>query len=90
MDLYQYGIRLDTAFSDTDGTFKFPRQFSNRRYEIHIQLGPDTEFQEEVDFQPGIPTMVQLNNPRYIKYTGKNANGPSSTMVSLSTLAAPK
>src|SRR2546421_5569538 len=53
VDLFQDGIRMDTAFSDSDGTFKFSRQqFSNRRYEIHVMLGPDTEYQEEVDFQP--------------------------------------
>src|SRR5438876_8971098 len=64
IDLYQDGMRLDSAFSDADGGFKFPRMFGNRRYEIRIQLGPDLEFREEVDFQGGYPAMVHLSNTR--------------------------
>jgi tetratricopeptide (TPR) repeat protein len=89
IDLYQNGARIDTAFADTDGTFRFPRASSGGRYEIRIPLGPDTEFREEIQFQAGHPTMVQINNSSHIvsTTTGKVA---SSGIVSLANLAAPK
>ena len=34
VELYQDGIRIDTTYTASDGTFRFPRQQSDRRYEI--------------------------------------------------------
>src|ERR1022692_625556 len=53
VELYQDGIRVDSTYTASDGTFRFPRQQSDRRYEIRVILGPGQEVRQEVDFQGG-------------------------------------
>jgi tetratricopeptide (TPR) repeat protein len=89
VNLYQDGVRLDTTFSQSDGSFNFLRGVMGRRYEIRVVLGPDTEFREEIEFMPGYPALVQINNPARIVSTNPS-QPPSSGVVSLANLAAPK
>src|SRR6266404_1261085 len=89
VSLYQDGARLDTTFSDADGSFRFLRAVMGRRYEVRVVLGPDTEFREEVEFMPGYPNIVQINNAARIVSTNP-AKPPSSGVVSLANLSAPK
>ncbi len=90
VELYMDGIRLDQAFTDMDGTFKFPRQRNGQRYELHIQLGTDQEYVEEVEFTGNFPTMIHINE-RHIR-SSRNGNGqkPSGTIISLASLKVPK
>ncbi len=93
VELYQDSIRLDTTFTDMDGSFRFERQQPGRRYEIHIDLGPGVEYVEEVDFGStfNYPVMIHIQ-PRGIHRTGPEAeNGKGGgTMISLASLNVPK
>ena len=88
VELYLDGMRLDMTFSDMEGNFKFERQQSGRRYEVHVQLGPDQEYVEEVDFNPGFPVMIHIReqNIRSTRPTSK----ASGTIISLASLKVPK
>ena len=91
VDLYIDSIRLDTTYTDMDGTFKFERQQPGRRYEIHVDIGPGVEYVEEVDFSFNYPVMIHIRN-QGIRKTGL---GPESghgggTMISLASLSVPK
>ena len=89
VDLYQQGSRIDTAVTNSDGTFSFPRARNNDRYEIRIDLGNETEFRDEIDFQPGYPTIVQINVPAHLH--SKNPDKKASEgVISLVNLMAPK
>ncbi len=91
VELYQDGVRMDMTFTDMEGTFKFERQQSGRRYEIRIQLGGDSEYVEEVDFMPGFPTIVHIRQQNIRSTRGDaNANKASGTVISLASLKVPK
>jgi tetratricopeptide (TPR) repeat protein len=89
IELYQEGARIDTAFSQSDGLFSFPRARIGFRYEVRIGVTPDTEFRQELDFQPGYPAVIQINNPLYLHNInpGKKASGG---VISMANLMAPK
>lgn len=89
VELYMDGIRLDQTFSDMEGNFRFERQSSGRRYEIHIFLGDGQEYVEELEFQPNFPTMVYLR-PGNIRNTRADAGKASGTVISLASLKVPK
>jgi tetratricopeptide (TPR) repeat protein len=88
VDLFESGVRLDTVFTDLDGVFKFRRQSTNTRYEIRIRLGPDAEFQDELEFTSGYPTPIYLGNASRIHYTSRGGQ-PAASMISVVNLAAP-
>jgi tetratricopeptide (TPR) repeat protein len=88
VELYQDGGRVDTTFTTADGTFRFPRQQSDRRYEIRVILGPGREVRQEVDFQGAFPTVVQVNQMHEVK--SANVETPASGTVSVANLMAPK
>jgi tetratricopeptide (TPR) repeat protein len=90
VELYEDGIRVDQTFSGTDGTFRFPRQANNRRYEIRIQLSETQEFRQEVDFQGGFPTVVQMNQPGFVKTKKGDGQTAATGTVSMANLMAPK
>jgi Tfp pilus assembly protein PilF len=89
VELYQDGVRVDTTFTSSDGTFRFPRQASDRRYEIRVLLGPGQEVRQEVDFQGGFPAVVQLNQMRAVK-SKNDQEQPAAGIVSTANLMAPK
>ncbi len=88
VELYKDGMRLDVTFTDLEGNFKFERQQGDRRYEIHVQLGPDLEYVEEVDFMPGFPTMIHLRQ-ELVRSTRPESQASGST-ISLASLSVPK
>jgi len=90
VDLYVDSIRLDTTYTDMDGTFRFERQQPGRRYEIHVDMGPNLEYVEEVDFTFGQP-MIHIRN-QGIRRTGPGSeNAPGGgTLISLASLSVPK
>jgi len=89
VELYQDGVRVDTTFTSNDGTFRFPRQGNDRRYEIRVILGGGQEVRQEVDFQRGFPTVVQLNQMRAVK-SRNDQEQPAAGTVSMANLMAPK
>ncbi len=91
VDLYIDSMRLDTTFTDMDGKFRFERQQPGRRYEIHVDMGPNLEYVEEVDFSMNYEVMIHIRN-QGIRRTGPGAeNGVGGgTMISLASLTVPK
>lgn len=90
VDLYIDGIRLDTSYTDMDGTFKFERQQAGRRYEIHLDLGRCVEYVEEVDFNFGYPVMIHIRNQGIRNTCPGQSEKPSGTMISVASLNVPK
>lgn len=91
VDLYLDTMRLDTTYTDMDGTFRFERQQPGRRYEIHIDIGPGVEYVEEVDFSFNYPVMIHIR-PQGIRKTdfgGERGKGGGTT-ISLASLTVPK
>jgi predicted Zn-dependent protease len=88
VELYLDGMRMDMTFSDLEGNFKFERQPANRRYEIRIQVGPDMEFVEEIDFNIGFPVTVHIR-PTQIRSTRPDSKA-AGTIISLASLNVPK
>ncbi len=91
VDLYLDTIRLDTAYTDLDGTFRFERQQPGRRYEIHIDIGPGVEYVEEVDFSFNYPVMIHIR-PQGIRETelGRDKSKGGGTVISLASLKVPR
>jgi tetratricopeptide (TPR) repeat protein len=89
IELYENGARVDSAFSQSDGSFNFPRAKSGTRYEVRIVLGSNIEFRQEMDFQPGIPAMIQINVPQYL-HTLNPSEKASGGLISVANLMAPK
>jgi len=91
VELYEGGIRMDMTFTDMEGTFKFERQMTGKRYEVRILLGGDSEYVEEVDFMPNFPTIIHIRQQN-IRSTrlDANANKASGTVISLASLKVPK
>jgi Flp pilus assembly protein TadD len=89
VDLYRDGQRIDYTMTDSEGNFQFQVSFNERRYEIRIPLGPESEYREDVDFLPGAAALIHINNQAKIR-ARPAANASGGTTVSLLTLAAPK
>lgn len=93
VDIYLDGIRLDTAYTDMDGTFRFERlQAGPRRYELRIEVGPGIEYVEEVDFGFNFPVMVHIRNQglRRTEFADAKDEGAGGTVISLASLSVPK
>jgi hypothetical protein len=89
IELYQDGIRLDSTYSSVDGSFRFPRHPSDRRYELRIQVEPGREVRQEIDFQGGFPAVVQWNAMKWVRTKTHEEEPPAGT-VSVVSLLAPK
>ena len=91
VELYRDGIRMDTTFTKSDGTFRFERAQPGRRYEIRVDLGNGWEYAEEVDFYQSfpVPILIQENRLRRNTFAKGEAVG-SGTIISLASLKVPK
>ncbi|GEM_PF-2431072 len=88
VELYQDGIRLDTTYTGSDGSFRFPRQMSDRRYDVHVIMPDGQEVSQMVDFMGQYPATVQLSLAKVVK-SDSDAK-PASGTVSVANLSAPK
>jgi Tfp pilus assembly protein PilF len=90
VELYVDGMRLESTFTSAgDGSFHFPNQPANRRYEVHVQLGPGRELRQDVEFPAGFPAMVQLSQMRIVRSAASDEQ-PVSGTISVANLLAPK
>lgn len=90
VDLYLDAMRLDTTFTEADGSFRFGRNMGRQRYQVHIDVGPGIEYVEEVDFSLPFPVIIHIRPQGMRRTDGQEHTAGGASIVSVASLNVPK
>jgi Flp pilus assembly protein TadD len=88
--LYKAGQQVASTVADHDGSFHFDVAPNESRYELRIDINPETEFRAAVSFKSGFPTLVRIDAPQNLYRIGTVPAPVTGSTVSVVNLMAPK
>lgn len=88
--LYKDGQQVASTLTGSDGFFHFDVAPNESRYELRVEINPETEFRAPVAFKSGFPTLVRIDAPQNLYRTGTAPANVAGPTVSVVNLMAPK
>ncbi|SRR5579871_593920 len=88
VDLYRDGARIGSTYTSYEGVFRFPREATDRRYEIHVVLADGDELSQDVEFQGSSAALIYLNQMQTVRASSGQSRAATGT-VSVTNLMAP-